>query len=83
VQIVQDRLLSKATTNIHRSIFRFKLYPFLFSNRISPQCPKSIKSKYFIFTLVGKDQNDIEIFGANNAAEREARENNNSTWILI
>jgi hypothetical protein len=39
-------------------------------NRISDQCSKPVKSKYYLFELVGKDQNDIEIFGANDVTER-------------
>ncbi len=44
-----------------------------FLNRISDHCSKSIKSSYYLFELIGKDQNDIEIFGANNTNEREVR----------
>jgi hypothetical protein len=42
-------------------------------NRISDQCSKPIKSKYYLFELVGKYQNDLEIFGANNVNERDVR----------
>ncbi|CAF4396104.1 unnamed protein product, partial [Adineta steineri] len=38
---------------------------------ISDQCSKPVKSKYFLFELTGKHQNDIEIFGANNVIERD------------
>ncbi|UJR38372.1 hypothetical protein I4U23_031042 [Adineta vaga] len=39
--------------------------------RISDQCSKNIKSKYFLFQLIGKDSNDQEIFGANDVNERD------------
>jgi hypothetical protein len=42
-------------------------------NRISDYCSKPIKSSYYLFELVGKDPNDIEIFGANNTNERDVR----------
>ncbi len=46
---------------------------FLFLNRVFDRCSKPIKSSYYLFELIGKDQNDIEIFGANNTNEREVR----------
>jgi len=49
---------------------------FLFLNRVSDRCSKPIKSSYYLFELIGKDQNDIEIFGANNTNEREVRTTN-------
>ncbi|CAF1456685.1 unnamed protein product [Adineta ricciae] len=40
-------------------------------DRISDQSAKTIKSKYFLFELIGKDPNDIEIFGAADVNERD------------
>ena len=51
--------------NLNKIIFIF------FVNRILDYCSKSIKSSLYLFELVGKDQNDIEIFGATDKNERE------------
>ncbi len=40
-------------------------------NRISDHCSKPIKTSYYLFELIGKDHNDIEIFGANDTHDRE------------
>ncbi|CAF1582236.1 unnamed protein product, partial [Adineta ricciae] len=40
-------------------------------DRISDQCAKTIKSKYFLFELIGNDPNDTEVFGAADVNERD------------
>ncbi|CAF3492410.1 unnamed protein product [Rotaria sp. Silwood1] len=39
--------------------------------RLSGQCSKTIKSKYALFELIGKDKSDSKIFGVSNIHERD------------
>ncbi|CAF1389417.1 unnamed protein product [Adineta steineri] len=75
-------VLAKIPTNDNKEIMTIYLYrnqqqkPSNFFQlneyeRISDQCSKPVKSKYFLFELTGKHQTDIEIFGANNVIERD------------
>lgn len=49
--------------------------------------PKLIKSKYSLFSLIGKDANDYEVFGAHDPMERDVSEGQNegqeSEWIPL